>query len=361
MWIAYGRDLSGIFVCGGYKRFGRTSLISVNQRAGVISAVASRAMAPSGRPRLAVLSLTSALHASFRCFMRASIMSLCTIGEHDRYRGQWLDVKGGGSILLRFIAPPGHASLHHEQSRHRDLLVLDEVADSGPSTCAARVVLGLRRLFSAETSGLDFVMVTDDDVWLSPPRLMHDLRELLDIPRHVLYGPLAFAAGWNAARQSHYGWAPFVDIEQRMPSRAVFRRGITLASSRGAIGPFPFLMGYCGVLSGGLAAELAHSAAAASLVKRLLATTRTRRPDPGLPRGKCYPGGDVAVGWVLAEMNRRQLLSRPLLLLDITYAQRVLPYANHYDSAVVRRPQRACACCRVALSDPCTSSAASSC
>lgn len=256
-------------------------------------------------------------------------------------------VKGGGRILLRFIAPPGNAEMQREQLLHHDLLALDGIEHSGPSTCAARVLIGLRRLLSAggigsegiPASKIDFVMVTDDDTWLSPPRLMHDLRELVDHPRHVLYGPLAFAAGWNAARQSHFGWSPFSDIEEKM-SRAVFRRGLTLASSRGAIGPFPFLMGYCAVLSGELAIELAHSAAATSIVERLLATTRTRRPDPGLPRGKCYPGGDVAVGWVLAEMNRRQLLSRPLLLLDVTYAQRVLPFANHMDIATVRRRMR---------------------
>ena len=52
-------------------------------------------------------------------------------------------------------------------------------------------------------------MVTDDDTWLSPPRLMHDLRELLDHPRHVLYGPLAFAAGSLASVLGHgheMGW-----------------------------------------------------------------------------------------------------------------------------------------------------------
>ena len=104
------------------------------------------------RPRLAVLALMSARHKPLRCFMRASILSLCTVdGDHDR--GQWMAVKGGGSILLRFIAPPGNVALQQEDSLHHDLLVLDETEHSEPSTCAARVLIGLRRLLSAPDVG----------------------------------------------------------------------------------------------------------------------------------------------------------------------------------------------------------------
>ena len=243
--------------------------------------------------------------------------------------------------MLRFIVPPNQPSIQREQLLHRDLLTLDGIDGDGPATCAVRLLAGLRRLVTEE-GAIDFVMVTDDDVWLSPVRLMHDLRELLDHPRHILYGPVAFAGGWNAARLSHYGWSPFSDVENRMPGRSFFRRGLVLAETRpGAIGPFPFLMGYCGMLSGELARELAISDTASTLVARLLATAARRRPDPGLPRGKCYPGGDVAIGYVIAELNRRRALSRRLLVLDTTYAQRVLPFANHYASAVVELHKRA--------------------
>lgn len=81
--------------------------------------------------------------------MRASIMSLCTV--NGEYRGQWMAVKGGGSILLRFIAPPGNAAMKREESLHHDFVMDGMLEHSGPSTCAARVLIGLRRLLSFKT------------------------------------------------------------------------------------------------------------------------------------------------------------------------------------------------------------------
>lgn len=47
-------------------------------------------------------------------------------------------------------------------------------------------------------------------------------------------------------------------------------------------------------------------------------------PEAYLARGKCYPGTDAALGYVLARLRP----SRPLTAFDMTYANRVLPWTG---------------------------------
>ena len=302
--------------------------------------------APLSRPRLAVLALSAEgqRHAAMRCYQREAIRSLAAAtpggDESASTRGAWMDVTGGGSVLLRFLVPEGADGIDAERRVHHDLLtLLQPISDTGPATCAARLLEGLRSLVNAESTH-DFIMITDDDVWISPPRLLLDLHSLLDQPQHVLYGPIAFAAGWSDGRPSrhigHHGWAPHSNVEawlpRHVPRRPRRRRSRSIGSG-GEHRPFPFLMGYCAVLSSGLAKELAQSVSLQGLVTQLVATAHTRTPPSHLPPGKCYPGTDVALGWALAMLAP----SRPLLAIDVTYANRVLPWAGWQSALEVSR------------------------
>ena len=244
-----------------------------------------------------------------------------------------MHLSGGGSLLLRFISPVGRSeaearALTMEAATHHDWIELParyQRAGSGPATCAVRLLAAFQQLVADEPS-LDFVLVTDDDVWLSPPRLQMDLRELIELShqRHVLYGQIAFTAGWSG-RMHHYGFAPFPDIEDRLPR---FLRDNAWRRRRerapGALGPFPFAMGYGAILSRGLALDISRSEAVLPFLAALLATAASRTPPRGLPPGKCFPGTDVALGWALATAK----LSLPLVVLDVTYAARMLPFAG---------------------------------
>lgn len=241
-------------------------------------------------------------------------------------------VKGGGSLLLRFLVPLNAKGAQEENATHGDLMSLrNSIADSGPATCAARVLEALRTLASDERS-FDFLMVADDDVWFSAPRLLIDLRALLGHPQHVLYGQLAFAAGWNDRRPSthigHHGWSAFSNVESWLPRHAPRRRSLRRDKH-----PFPFLMGYSAVLSAGLVQELARSAAVDRLISQLLATASSRTPPQFLPKGKCYPGTDVAVGWAIQMLPT----SLPLTAVDITYANRALPWVGWRAATEVSR------------------------
>ena len=277
-------------------------------------------------PRLAVLALSagSEPHAEFRCYQRASVRAL---GAKPSATGSWmpvLDTITGevlGSILSRFVVPPSRGA-SREHAVHKDLLILEQVKEDGLATCAARVLLGFRSLVALHPE-LDFLMVTDDDVWYSPPRLLHDFRELLPTSRerHIVYGTLSFAAGWSETRLTHFGFSAHSDIESRLP---LFLTQVARRRSRGekVRGPFPFLMGYFGAFSQLLAREMAASPALDTLASTLLATTRTRRPDRYVRRGKCFPGGDVSLGIVLQSLQT----SLPFAALDTTYANRALPF-----------------------------------
>ena len=282
-----------------------------------------------------------------RCHQRAAIQSLTkadtpAVGAPPLVpptRGGWMAAIGGGSLLLRFLVPPRDVGFDAENRRHADLLRLRRpISDTGPATCAARVLEGLRTLALSEPTH-DFMMLTDDDVWLSPPRLMVDLRTLLDQPHHILYGPLAYAAGWSDARPNkhigHHGWAPHSNVEAWLPrhvSRSSARRARSMGSGAER-SPFPFLMGYAAVLSAGLAKELAASASLVRLIEQLVGTAHTRTPPAHLLPGKCFPGTDVAVGRAIALT----VFSRPLVAIDVTYANRVLPWAGWQSSVEVSR------------------------
>ena len=173
------------------------------------------------RPRLAILALSSGgdRHMAMRCFMRESIKSLLAPGADrpDRRRGAWTGVAGGGSLLLRFLVP-SISQLESEHLIHADLIApASNRGDDGPATCAARALDGLRAMVKDDATP-DFFMLTDDDVYINSPRLLRDLYHLLDQPHHVIYGPLAFAGGWDAQKPAvhvgHYGWSPHSSIKR---------------------------------------------------------------------------------------------------------------------------------------------------
>jgi hypothetical protein len=293
-----------------------------------ISFVAAHQSSMSTSPRLAVVALSagSQRHVEMRCFFRTAILAFAEPSEarvHQPLLANWLALNdGGGSILLRFVVP-ATADTKSEHELHGDLLRLTH--EAVPANCAARVLLGFRKLvLDLSRRTIDFYMVTDDDVWLSPPRLMNDLRAMLGQQQyHIVYGTMAFAAGWSDSKLTHYGWAPLVGIEDHLPR---FLRGAFARRRRQekGLGPFPFPMGYYAVFSAGLALSLAESAALDALVARLVVSSKRRRPEPWLKPGKCYPGADVSLGYLMSAMAP----TAPLVAIDTTYANRALPFAG---------------------------------
>ena len=82
-----------------------------------------------------------------------------------------------------------------------------------------------------------------------------------------------------------------------------------------------------------IAVELAASKSTSTLIDQLYSTAPTRKPPAYLPPNKCHPGGDVAVGYAISRLA----LTKPLLAIDTTYANRVLPWTGWQASVEVSR------------------------
>jgi hypothetical protein len=154
--------------------------------------------------RLALVILSSPTEPSRqrRCWQRATFLALARPESVRNARpGEWLQLVGGGSVLWRYVvsnaASGSSKSLQRELAMHGDVL-LSNLTEK-PGTCFEKLVAGLSFVASGRASPSastrldppDFLGVSDDDAWLSPPRLLEDLTPLhAALPRDedLLYG-----------------------------------------------------------------------------------------------------------------------------------------------------------------------------
>ena len=263
------------------------------------------------RVALAALSGSSERSRRLRCFQRASLLALAPAGSQTR---GWIDFEAGGALLLRY-AVESSASLASEAETHGDLL-LTPVADGGAS-CAGRILVALRWSVNLQPVA-DFVGIADDDVWLHPPRILHDLRPLQPL-NDVLLGNIAFAAGWSTSKSRHYGFG----TEARSWLR-LLREHVSADRDDLDPGPFAFAMGWAFFLSRPLALRVAYSPVAS----RAAAAGRAVRSP--LRKGKCQPSGDSFVGRALVG-------AAPITIVDLSYANRLLPWRATSSTTEVRK------------------------
>jgi hypothetical protein len=214
------------------------------------------------RPRLVMAVLSSPSEASRhrRCFQRAVVLALASA----RHTHGWMALHNGGALLLRYvISPPNRRvdrdELQHESRMHRD--IWNSTFEERPSTCFSKIVYVFRRV-AASSIRPDFVMIGDDDVWIHPPRLLQDLTPLsTTVPldtvsasqssHEVIYGLVAFNAGWNREASREYGNGVYnADAAALVRGWKLRRRRTRLRQDDG---PFPFAYGFCMIVSFGLA------------------------------------------------------------------------------------------------------------
>ncbi len=300
----------------------------------------ARAMSADG-PRVALLVLSGArgrTNAQRRCYQRATLLALVRQQQQQPWVGSWVDVVGVGRFLWRYLVShnPSNAALQAEAAAFGDLMFVDLV--DAPSTCFAKLVAGIRQvlLLNDGHAASDFVAISDDDAWISPPRLMQDLHPLAGLlPRYdIFYGLAAFFPGWD--RRHHRNLMPTDQysvgakamhdkFEQRARQRRRGGGSKSLASNARYDGPFPFLYGFAMVLSASLARRVADSEAVARMLHEISATPRPRiRANVDKPGG-CDPAGDAALSYAIAHLLPRAH-QRPVVLVDVQYANRVQPY-----------------------------------
>ena len=112
---------------------------------------------------------------------------------------------------MRYIIsrPTDPISLHlvaQEDRIHGDLLPI--LIPDGTRFCFAKIFFGLKRLLETAARP-SFFFVCDDDAYVHPTRLAQDLSPLVQHDREVLYGQVAFAAGWSDRKSRHYGYGEF--------------------------------------------------------------------------------------------------------------------------------------------------------
>ena len=278
-----------------------------------------------------------------RCYQRATLLALTT-QPLQRSAGSWFNVLGGGQLLWRYLVSrdQSNAALQVEAANWQDFIFLD--LPDVPSTCFGKLVAGIRELLRGEPS-VEFVTISDDDAWLSPPRLMQDLHPLAALlPRYdVLYGLAAFFPGWD--RVNHRNLMPTdmfavnakpmhnkfmaAKARRRRPKgrrRAAAAAAAVESTSGGRYdGPFPFLYGFAMVLSASIARRVADSASVAHMLSEISASPRPKiRAHVDKPGG-CDPAGDAALSYAIAHLLPTGG-HKPVVLVDVQYANRVQPY-----------------------------------
>jgi hypothetical protein len=146
---------------------------------------------------MAALALPS--HQDLRCFQRAALRAYAVGSD-----GGWLRMWGGGRFALRYLLPaeaPGRA-LAAENKTHGDLIATR--SPDHESACAEKLLRWFR-IAPALLPAATFIGVTDEDAWLHPPRLLHDLSVAAHLP-NLLYGHLSWAQGWDEKTQRHFGY-----------------------------------------------------------------------------------------------------------------------------------------------------------
>lgn len=274
---------------------------------------------------LVALSAPSDSHQRFRCFQRYALSTLLSSTEFAP--GSWLAGRAGNEsfdLLFRYVIGTTanrsvSTDLAREQMRFGDLLLVD--TEDGPRACAEKIFLGLAWAASPLREA-SFVGVVDDDAFIHPTRLAHDLLPLVTHPREVLYGQMTWSSGWSNKHGPHrrIGGVDLFANKSRMWQR--WRR----ASARGDAGAGPYVVpyGFCMVLSAGLARRVAallpkvqSRLRRSAIQRRILRFGRKREP-------KCTPGGDHTVGWALTHLLAGADGAAPeLTLLDTTFGGRM--------------------------------------
>ena len=215
---------------------------------------------PDG-PRLAVLVLSSLTEASRRrrCFQRAATLSLVKSRRADG----WLPLPHGGHLLLRYlistepIRDVSVSRLLREAKLHSDVWMIP-VKDA-PWSCFEKVVRGFRSLASLPKKP-HYVLLSDDDTWIHPSRILQDLAPFSATPTEVMYGMVAFNAGWDRETAREFGNGLYNTDSPRL-----VRSWRRQQRRRPVDGPFPFAYGFSLALSFGLVQRLAYATATVAL------------------------------------------------------------------------------------------------
>lgn len=270
-------------------------------------------------PSLAMGALALASHTDLRCFQRMTVRAYVLQGDLARGEGGWLPLVGGGRFALRYLLPstPGRSrsapspQLAREHRTYGDMLFL---RSSNHEFACAEKLLQWFRLASELFPDADFIGVTDEDAWLHPPRLLQDLAIA---PQHqdILYGQISWARDWDVAAERHIDYAngdQLASMVQDYAERAS-------ACRPGALGPFPFALGFLMVLSAPLARAAGLSPGFSTMVASLNVARQhgSRKPING--PAKCDPATDTTVGHVVAHL----LDGRPITLIDASSTDRV--------------------------------------
>ena len=177
---------------------------------------------PSTRPRVAFGALSVPSHASTRCFQRATFRALALEEQHAA-AGGWLQLPGGGEVLLRYVmSSPATAaeaaSLRSENATHRDLDALP--VRHRESACAEKIFVWLSLASRSFAADADFVGILDDDTFVHVERVFADLRPHTANGR-LLYGQFSWAERWDARRARHHGYANTGDLVLAAAARHV--------------------------------------------------------------------------------------------------------------------------------------------
>ena len=205
------------------------------------------------------------------------------------------------------------ASLDAEDSRHRDILWLDNATDAGvPTLKGYHWWRAAHRLLpppgATDGRGVQIAAKVDDDSFLHVGNLVKDLRRLHCVP-HLHYGNLAYS-GYDPSiwRKCGFSW---------QDDGIAFRR--ERCAECGAYPPFPFMNGLLELLSAPLVRYVATSPEVRHFVERahdgcearrlagwdVSADALKKRGDPG-PR--CWNRQeDMVLGFWLARAERRGL------------------------------------------------------
>ena len=255
---------------------------------------------------LYLLSVDSGLHAAYRCKQRAFFAAM-GVSEGSASR-----IDAWRSLELRYLLDdrPPSPQLVVELAAHRDLLRL-----RGAQTCLGKVIAAVRHLRAGPR--FDAVVFSDDDAVVHPHRLTLDMFEHSWSDR-LVYGSLAWGAGWNSRVHAHYGYGSMTrDLTVKLPGmwRSHARRE---GAEHTAQGPFPFPYGFCMGLGNGTVAALNTALDATPELASLQAALASKPPTP-----KCAPEPDSGLGYLLAVLQRTE----PLDWVDVTSGARSAPRA----------------------------------
>ena len=254
-----------------------------------------------------VLSVDNPRHNIFRCYHRAAHEALGLERSRlaDRQRSLRVvyvlddDVKRARTPVLR-----------DELLRHTDVLLLPN-----SHTCLGKIIACFRHAAAtlAKSAGggvaavddsfgsFDSFMISDDDAFFHPTRLLADVAEVA--APNLFYGQISWAGYWDVARQIHVGYA---NNEEAVVN--LLQKWKRLRHSQG---PYPFANGFAMVLG-----PRVITAILTALDREPILSLRRHLNKSSTTR-KCTPQGDAGAGYLLAQTRV------PIKWVDTTSGARI--------------------------------------